>query len=210
MRSALVARDRVDLVDDHGVDRAQGFPPTRAGDQQVERLRRRDDERRRLADHPRPLRVRGVAGAHRDADVGRVETELGGDLGDLAQRSLEVLGDVDRERLQRRHVDDARDAVDRLAGVVGAVEPVDADEEAGERLPRAGRRRDERVGARGDVRPGVALRRGGTVGEPAPEPCADRGVEAVDLVRDAEHQLTGLLDDGRRHALILASAARRA
>ncbi len=117
------------------------------------------DEARRLAHHPRPLRVGGVAGAHRDLDVGRVEAELARDLGDLAQRALQVLGDVDGERLQRRHVDDARDAVDRLARLVREVQPVDAHEEPGERLARSGGRGDERVVARRDVRPAVALRR---------------------------------------------------
>ena len=94
------------------------------------------------------------------------------------ERALEVLGDVDRERLQRRHVDDPRDAVDRLARVVRPVEAVDAHEEPGERLARAGGRGDQRVGAR----PRCAgqpsrLRRGGAVGEAPAEPLGDRRME---------------------------------
>ena len=110
-----------------------------------------------------------------DLDVGRVETELARDCGDLAQRPLEVLRDVDRERLQRRHVDDARDAGDRLTRVVREVQPVDAHEEPGERLARTGRRGDERVAARGDVRPPFALRRRRPFGEAAPEPVPTAG-----------------------------------
>ena len=77
-----------------------------------------------------------VAGAHLGAERGQRHSHLRADLGDLAQRSLEVLVDVDRERLQRRHVDDLRDALDRLAALRGAIQRVDADEEAGERLAR--------------------------------------------------------------------------
>ena len=47
----------------------------------------------------------GVAGADRHPDVGRLVAQLGGHGGDLGQRPLEVLGDVDGQRLQRRHVD---------------------------------------------------------------------------------------------------------
>ncbi len=133
----------------------------------------------------RIMRARSALGVSpvldRDADVGCVEAELGGDLGDLAQRPFQVLRDVDGQRLQRRHVHDTRDALDRLARVVREIQAVDADEEPGERLARAGRRRDQRVGARGDVRPRVALRRSGAVGEAAPEPRADRGMEPVDV-----------------------------
>ena len=68
VRAALVARDRVDLVDDDGLDRAQRLAALRAGDQEVERLRGGDHEARRLAHHRGALRARGVAGAHRDAD----------------------------------------------------------------------------------------------------------------------------------------------
>ena len=101
VRAALVAGDGVDLVDDHRLDRAQRVTPLRAGDEEVERLRRGDDEARRLAHHRGALRTRGVAGAHRDAHAGRVEPLLGRDLGDFGEWALEVLGDVDREGLER-------------------------------------------------------------------------------------------------------------
>ena len=124
-----------------------------AGDEQVERLRGGDDEARWLAHHRGALRARGVAGAHGDAHVRCAEPELGRDLGDLGQRPFEVLRDVDRERLERRHVDDARDAVDLLAAFVRAVQAVDAHEEAGEGLARPGGRGDQRVVPGRDLRP---------------------------------------------------------
>ncbi len=108
VRAALVARDRVDLVDDHGLDGAQRFATARARDEQVQRLGRGDDEARRLAHHRRALRA-GVSPVRTATRMsGAVEAELARDLGDLRQRSLQVLGDVDRERLERRHVDDPR------------------------------------------------------------------------------------------------------
>ena len=55
VRAALVARDGVDLVDDHRVDRAQRGAPARARHQEVQRLRCRHDEARRLAHQARPL-----------------------------------------------------------------------------------------------------------------------------------------------------------
>ena len=65
VRAALVARDGVDLVDDHRLDRAQRVAAPLAGDEQVERLGRGDHEARRLAHHRGALRAGGVAGAHR-------------------------------------------------------------------------------------------------------------------------------------------------
>ena len=97
--------------------------------------------------------------------------------GDLGERALEVLGDVDGQRLQRRDVDHPGDAVDLVAPLVRPVEAVDADEEPGERLARAGGRGDERVVAGGDLGPTFGLRGGGALGEPAPEPLRDGRVE---------------------------------
>ena len=113
VRAALVACDGVDLVDDDGLDGAEQVASLRAGDEQVERLGRGDDEARRPAQHRGALGAGGVAGADGDPHLGRVEAELLGDGGDLGERALEVLGDVDGQRLQRRHVDDPRGAVDR-------------------------------------------------------------------------------------------------
>ena len=87
--------------------------------------------------------------------------------------------------------------VDRLTRFVREVEPVDALEERGERLARTGRRGDERVVARGDARPTVALRWRRPFGEAATEPGADRGVEPVDArQRGTERQLAGMIFDG--------------
>ena len=65
VRAALGRHQRVDLVDDDRVDRAQRLARVRR-QQQVERLRRGDQDVGRLALEPRALGLRRVAGADRD------------------------------------------------------------------------------------------------------------------------------------------------
>ncbi len=177
MRTPLVPRDRVDLVHDDGLGRAHQLAAALAGDEEEEGLRRRDDEARRVPEHRGALRGGGVAGADRDPDVRRGEPELDRDLGDLGERPLEVLGDVDREGLQGRDVDDPGDVGDGLACVVGPVEAVDADQEPGQRLSGPGGGRDQGVDPLGDVDPTLGLGPGRAVREPPPEPFCDRRVE---------------------------------
>ena len=106
VRAALAARDRVQLVHDHALDalqhRAAGF----RGQQDEERLRRRDQDVRRGLAHAVALEGRGVAGAHRVADRHVVDALLEELVADAGERLLEVLLDVVRERLQRRHIED--------------------------------------------------------------------------------------------------------
>jgi hypothetical protein len=92
-----------------------------------------------------------------DLDIGRASGgELGADAGD---RRLEVLPDVVRKRLQRRHVDDERLVGKGLARAL-AHQRIDGGQERRERLPRARGRRDQDIAPRLDRRPGARLRRG--------------------------------------------------
>ena len=59
VRAALRPRDRVHLVEDHRVDRREHRLRLR-GEDEVERLGRRDEDVRRVALHPRPLGLRRV------------------------------------------------------------------------------------------------------------------------------------------------------
>ena len=68
--AALGAGDGVDLVDDHGADAAQDVPPPR-GQQQVEALRRGDQNVGRRAQHPLAVALRRVARADGHRDLGR-------------------------------------------------------------------------------------------------------------------------------------------
>jgi hypothetical protein len=94
VRAALVARDRVDLVDDHRAQLAQAGAPADGGEQDVERLGGGDQDVRRPPRQLRALADRGVAGAHRDPDVGELDAARGGVRAQLGERRLEVALDV--------------------------------------------------------------------------------------------------------------------
>ena len=142
VRAALGARDGVHLVDDHRLDPAQRLARLR-GQQQEERLGRRDQDVGRVAHHRGALLLRRVAGADADAQL----------RAQAGERPAQVALDVVVERLQRRDVEEAQP----LARA--RVEPVDPVEEGRQRLARAGRRLDQRVPAARDRRPAELLRR---------------------------------------------------
>ena len=97
VRAALRAGDRVHLVEDQRLDRAQRLARLR-GEHQVERLRRRDQDVGRLLEQLAALLLRRVAGAHGDAHL-RLEAR---------ERPAQVALDVVVERLQRRDVEHAQ------------------------------------------------------------------------------------------------------
>ena len=83
VRAALVPGHRVDLVHDHGAGAAQHGPAPFGGQQQVERLRRGDQDVRRVLEHGGPLGCRRVTGPDRDADRRPGQPEPPGRRGDL-------------------------------------------------------------------------------------------------------------------------------
>ena len=141
MGAALRPGDGVDLVEDHRLDGPQQLAAARR-EQQVQRLGRRDQDVGRRPQHPLAVALRRVARAHADRER----------RADPGERPAEVALDVVVERLERRDVEEPQP----LAGRV--VQPVEAEEERGERLARAGRRLDEDVPAGRDRRPGELLR----------------------------------------------------
>jgi hypothetical protein len=158
---------RVNLVDDDHACGPQHVARALGGEQQVQRLGRRDQDVRRRAQHRRALGLGRVAAAHRRGDTHRREAALPGDALDLAARLGEILVDVGRQRLERRDIDHPH-LVGQLArpGEVAALEAlaqqaVDRDQEGGERLARAGRRGDQRMAARADRAPALDLGVGG-------------------------------------------------
>ncbi len=157
VRAALGARDGVDLVEDHGPHVGEDLAGLR-GQHQVQRLGRGDQDVRGVAQHRGTLARRRVAGADRHAHL-LAEAEA-------AERRAQVALDVVGERLQRGHVEQARAVIVERRGGDKAVE---APEERGERLARAGRGADQDVLAGRDRRPRLRLRRGRRfegVGEP--------------------------------------------
>jgi hypothetical protein len=110
------------------------------------------------------------------ADVGvspeRTPIRIGG-----APSPLEILGNIDSERLQRRDVDNTSDTIGRLAAFMGLVEPIDRHQERRQGFARARRSGDKRVFTRGDMGPGSALRRCRTVRESLTKPRPNRWME---------------------------------
>ena len=145
MDAALGGRERVDLVDDDRVDGREA-PARLAGEDEVERLGRRDEDLPGVLLLALALLRRRVAGAHVHGDRGR-----GAQRDEAGQRRAQVALDVVGEGLDRRDVDDAR-AFARLAH-----HPIEARQERGERLAAAGRRRHQRVVAARDAGPAVDL-----------------------------------------------------
>jgi hypothetical protein len=97
---------------------------------------------------------------------------------DLPARLGQVLVDVGRERLQGRDVDDP-DLVGQGAFFRALAEQfVERGQERGKRLPGAGGRRDQGVGAAPDGAPAFELGRGGLV-EAAFPPAAQYGVKIL-------------------------------
>src|SRR3954451_23119628 len=142
MGAALRPGDCVHLVEDQRVDAAQQLPCAR-GEQQEERLRRRDQDVRRLAEHCRALLLRRVSRADGDPELG-LET---------GERAAQVPLDVVVQRLERRDVEEP----EACAGGLG--EAVDSGENRRERLPGTGWRLDQDVAAGRDCRPALLLRR---------------------------------------------------
>ena len=147
---------RVDLVDDDGLDVPQRVSGARR-EHQVEGLGGGDQQVGGVTDELLALAGCRVAGAHPDDRLGERQAETLRRKLDALQRCPEVLLDVEGQGPQRRQVEEAGAVL--AIGRLGGDEPVDAPEERGERLARAGGRQDQRVGARGDGRPALDLGR---------------------------------------------------
>ncbi len=169
MGAALGARHRVDLVDDAPLDGSQRLPRAR-GEHQVERLGRGDEHVGRRAEHRLALLLGRVAGPDRDGDL----------AADPLERRAQVLLHVVGERLERRDVHEPRLLL-LPCGRGSGDQAVEAPQEGGERLPRAGGGGDQHVLSAGDGRPGLGLGLGGAR-ERAAEPVADRGGEGCERV----------------------------
>ena len=178
VRTALVADQGVDFVDDHGLDRGQPFASPRAGQQQIQRLRGGHEDVRRLANEAGPFACRGVACPQANPQRRQIEPLGGGDLADLGQGDLEIAVHVIRQCPQGREVDHpqflGQPPLEPLAQ-----QAVDRREKGGEGFPRAGRGGNQRVLAPGNRRPalGLGFRR---PGEPAEEPVTNHRQEEVE------------------------------
>ena len=178
MAATLAWQQGMDFVDDHRAHAAQHRAARLGAQQHVKRFGRGHQDVRWPLAQGRTLGLRGIAGAHRGADVDIGQCLRGQFLADAGQRRVEVQMDVVRQRLQWRHVQ-------HQGGVRQSVrqpftdQRVDRGKERGERLAGTGRRGDEGVVARRDRRPSLLLGLGGR-GKAAREPVGDGRVEAVE------------------------------
>ena len=180
MGAALVAGQGVHLVDDDGVDAGQDGPRRGRGQQEIERLRGRDEKVRRRPAHRRTFGGRGVAGPDGHREVRGLHAEALGLLGDAGQGQLQVLVDVDRQGAERRDVDDTGSRPGEGAPAWAGAAPVggvDRHQEAGQGLAGAGRRGHQDVSTLLDPRPRRALGQGRAGREPPVEPLGHGGVE---------------------------------
>ena len=106
MGAALGGDEGVNLVDDDGVDGAQGVGGLR-GEQQVERLRGGDEDVGWMACEPGAFPLRRVAGADADERIVEGHALAAGHVGDPSERRTQVALHVNSEGLEWRDVDDA-------------------------------------------------------------------------------------------------------
>src|SRR5689334_13103784 len=111
MSPSLRAGNGMYLVEDQRLDATEDLAGLR-GQHQEEGLRRRDQDVRRVPEHPLPLLLRRVAGAHRD---GQLRAQPG-------KRAPEVALDVVVERLQRRDVEQPEPSTGLRGQLVDSVE----------------------------------------------------------------------------------------
>ena len=168
MRAAFVRRDRMNFIDDDRARRRQHLAAGFRAEQDIERLRRGDEDVRWTAAHALAFGGRRVPGAHpaADLDIGQAASaEL---LANAGQGYFQIAVNVVRQRFQRRDIDHLR-LIGQLAFEGLPNQRVDGGEKCGKRFAGARWRGDQRVPAGLDRRPGFRLRPGGrseAVGEP--------------------------------------------
>jgi len=86
----------MNFVHDHGLRSRQRFAAGFAGEQNVERLGRGDQNVRRLAPHAIPIGLGRVSRAYQRADLDLGEAERDQLVADAAQRLFEILMNVVR------------------------------------------------------------------------------------------------------------------
>ena len=154
----LVGRHGVDLIHDDRPGRRQ-IPPAALGRQQdIERLRRGDQDVRRIPPHGFPVLRWGVPRPDGNPDLGQGGSPLFRQPADGSQRLPQVLLDVVGKGLQGGNVDD-RGLVPQAAARGGADQAVNRPQECRQRLPGARGGAQQRVASRRDRGPALFLRR---------------------------------------------------
>jgi hypothetical protein len=181
MSAAFCPDQRMDLVNDHRIDRAQDLAGLRS-QHQIQRLGRRDQDLRRMAPQPRPIFRRRITRPDGDRGLMVNSTIAIGGRPHPGQRRTEISLDIDPQGFQRRNVQHPHARVATCGGRFridparrgppGKHDAVDGDQERRQRLSRAGRSQQQRVMTAGDHGPSQNLsrcRRVERVQKPAPQ-----------------------------------------
>ena len=112
MGAAFVADHRVNFVEDKRARRLQHAPATFAGQQNVERFRRRHDDVRRPLGHRRAFARGRVAGPDKRANIDFGQTQRAQFFLNPGQRNLQIALNVVAERFERRNVNDVSGVVE--------------------------------------------------------------------------------------------------
>lgn len=102
-------------------------------------------------------------------------------MADLCERLLQILLNVVAQRFQRRDVQNLRVVVE-LTGESLLEKTIDTGKKGGERFPRSGRRRDQRIRSRLNRRPRLDLYISG-LADAGTEPVGDDGVKTGECHR---------------------------
>src|ERR1022692_4653370 len=194
--AALVIGDGVNLIHDYGLDIVQDGAAAVGGEQNVERLRRGDQDVRRTLEHVAALFHQRVAGAHGGANFGHQKAALGGQRQDLAQRSVEVLLNVVAQRFERRDVQDFG-AVVQVAFQRFAHQTANANEKRGQRFAGTGGSGYQRGAPGEDLGPALLLRLGGRT-ETSQEPLRNQRMRPGQRDRDFPYRHQDILADVRQ------------
>ncbi len=157
MRPAFVVGHGMNLVDDHCLHVAQNRAALAGSQQNVKRLRCRDQDMRRPLQHGPPLGRERVTRAHGGANLGHQQAALAGHGEDFPQRHFKILLDVVAQSLERRNVENFR-PVGQIARQRLPHQPVNASQKRSESFARPSGRRNQRGTPGQNVRPTQFLR----------------------------------------------------
>ena len=94
MGAAFVLSDGMNFVEDQSFGGAEKLPAARRSEQNIQRLRRGDENMRRPAHHRLALPRRRIARAHRHANRRQKNPLAPRQMINLRQRRLKILGDI--------------------------------------------------------------------------------------------------------------------
>ena len=106
MAAALVTRHGVDFVDDHRADRAQHLARALGGENQIQGLRRGDEDVGWATEHRLPFRLWRVTGPNQRPDLDVGQALLRQRSADFGERLRQILLYVVGQRFERGDVDD--------------------------------------------------------------------------------------------------------